>query len=120
LQVQPGCTRRHATIVEREQHVIALLRQCVRSVFVRGRHGEPGHISPQVVEEVGTVALVTGGEAEGVEVVAHAEAVSDRAIGVDRPEGGEAVGVVAQVVEEVRPEAVIAWDDGDSVERVGG
>jgi hypothetical protein len=101
LQIQPGCSRRHAIVVEREQHVIALLRQGVGSTSIRGRHGQPGHIPPQVVEQVRAVAVVARGESEGVEVIADAEAVGDGPVGVDRPEGGEAVGVVAQEVESV-------------------
>src|SRR5437762_13777652 len=44
----------------------------------------------EVVEQVVAVAEVLGGEGEGVEVVADAEAVGDGAAGGDGAEGGEA------------------------------
>jgi hypothetical protein len=53
------------------------------------------------VEEVRAVAQIRGGEGEGVEVAAHAEAVGDGTVRIDGPEGGEAVGVMAQEVEVV-------------------
>src|SRR5262249_61507463 len=82
-----------------------------------GRGGCVG-TAPQVVEEVGSVAVVGGGEGQGVEVVADAEAVGDGTVGVDGAEGGEAVVVVAQVVEEVGSVAVVAGGEGQGVEVV--